>query len=196
MKIETLDAIGAAGNKATIVGGSVAVFGKMSSADLAAYTGAAVAIIGLLITWYYKREANKRQAADERRREREIERRDEERRLRMEMMRTSGRPIYHEDSDLGVLGMDECAPVPMHQYEFDAFASFTYNVGPGRAGVKDGFCELKRGGPSSIVRRLLAGDYTGACDALLSWDKFNGKPLRGLTLRREREREQCLGNAS
>lgn len=60
MKTETLEAIGAAGNKATIIGGSVAVAGKLSAADIAAYVGAAVAVIGLLITWYYKREANKR----------------------------------------------------------------------------------------------------------------------------------------
>lgn len=86
-----------------------------------------------------------------------------------------------------------CAPVPMHQHEFDAFVSLAYNVGPGKAGVKDGFCELKRGGPSFIVRRLRAGDYAGACDAILSWDKFQGRPLRGLTLRRQRERTQCLG---
>lgn len=86
-----------------------------------------------------------------------------------------------------------CAPVPMHQREFDAFVSLAYNVGPGKVGVKDGFCELKRGGPPTIVRRLLAGDYTGACDAILGWDKFQGKPLRGLTLRRERERAVCLG---
>jgi len=72
-----------------------------------------------------------------------------------------------------------CAPVPMHQREFDAFVSLAYNVGPGKAGVKDGFCELKRGGPSTIVRRLRAGDYKGACDAILSWDRFQGKPLRG-----------------
>lgn len=65
MKTETLEAIGAAGNKATIIGGSVAIAGKLSAADIAAYIGAAVAVIGLLITWYYKREANKRQAADE-----------------------------------------------------------------------------------------------------------------------------------
>ncbi len=86
-----------------------------------------------------------------------------------------------------------CAPVPMHQYEFDAFVSLAYNVGAGRKGVKDGFCVLKNGQPSTIVRRLLAGDYVGACDGLLAWDKFNGQPLRGLTLRRQRERARCLG---
>lgn len=91
--------------------------------------------------------------------------------------------------------VQRCAPVPMYQHEFDAYVSLVYNVGPGKAGVKDGFCELKRGGPSTIVRRLLAGDYAGACDAILSWDKFQGKPLRGLTLRRERERALCRGGA-
>lgn len=89
-----------------------------------------------------------------------------------------------------------CAPVPMHPWEFDAFVSLAYNVGPGKAGAKDGFCELRRGGPSSIVRRLLAGDYAGACRSILDWDKFQGRPLRGLTLRREREYRQCMGEGA
>jgi lysozyme len=87
-----------------------------------------------------------------------------------------------------------CAPVPMHQHEFDAFVSLAYNIGPGKAGVKDGFCELKSGRPSTIVRRLMDGDYAGACKSLLSWDKFHGTQLRGLTLRREREYAQCMGS--
>ena len=89
-----------------------------------------------------------------------------------------------------------CAPVPMHPHEFDAFVSLAYNVGAGKAGVKDGFCELRRGGPSTIVKRLLGGDYAGACNALLGWDKFQGKTLPGLTARREREREVCLKGAA
>lgn len=100
MKTETLEAIGAAGNKATIIGGSVAVAGKMSAADIAAYVGAAVAIVGLLITWYYKREASRRQAA-------EAEDKRKERALRMELMRTTGRPIFPSDTDLGALEADE-----------------------------------------------------------------------------------------
>lgn len=86
-----------------------------------------------------------------------------------------------------------CANVPMYQHEFDAYVSLAYNVGSGKAGVKDGFCILKNGQPSTIVRRLRAGNYAGACEALLSWDKFRGKPLKGLTLRRQRERALCLG---
>ncbi len=107
MKTETLEAIGTAGNKATIFGGSLAVAGKLSAADIAAYIGAAVAIIGLLITWYYKREANRRQMALDARMAREAERREEERSLRMQLMRASGRPVFHQDTDLGELGAGE-----------------------------------------------------------------------------------------
>lgn len=107
MKTETLEAIGAAGNKATILGGSVAVAGKLSATDIAAYIGAAVAIIGLLITWYYKREANKRQAVEDQRRHAEHLRREAERDMRMQLMRTSGVPVFHRDTDLGELGVDE-----------------------------------------------------------------------------------------
>lgn len=107
MKTETIEAIGAAGNKATILGGSVALAGKLSAADLAAYVGAAVAVIGLLITWFYKREANKRHAADARRREAEHQRREAERDMRMQLMRTSGVPVFHQDTDLGELGAED-----------------------------------------------------------------------------------------
>lgn len=98
-----------------------------------------------------------------------------------------------EDAGTFEQAVKRCAPVPMHPHEFSAFVSLTYNIGPGKNGVKDGFCELKRGGPSTIVIRLLAGDYKGACEAILMWDKQAGKTLRGLTIRRKAERDQCLG---
>jgi lysozyme len=77
--------------------------------------------------------------------------------------------------------LKECVRVPMHQYEYDAFMSLAYNIGPGA------FCG------STLVRRLNAGDYTGACNEILRWDRFRGEPLRGLTLRRQAENRQCLG---
>ena len=91
--------------------------------------------------------------------------------------------------------VQRCAPVPMYQHEFDAYASLAYNIGAGRAGVKDGFCVLKSGRPSTLVRKLLALDYAGACEQILSWDKFRGQPLRGLTLRRQAEYKTCMGAA-
>jgi lysozyme len=77
--------------------------------------------------------------------------------------------------------LKECVRVPLHQYEYDAFMSLAYNIGPGA------FCG------STLVRRLNAGDYTGACNEILRWDRFRGEPLRGLTLRRQAENRQCLG---
>jgi lysozyme len=76
----------------------------------------------------------------------------------------------------------QCAPVPMHQYEFDAYVSLTYNIGAGA------FCK------STVAKRLNARDYAGACQAILMWDKFQGKPLAGLTKRRQSEFNQCKGN--
>ena len=75
-----------------------------------------------------------------------------------------------------------CAPVPMYQYEFDAYVSLTYNIGA------KNFCS------STLVKKLTAGDYAGACKEILRWDRFKGKPLAGLTKRRQREYEQCLGS--
>ena len=75
----------------------------------------------------------------------------------------------------------QCVRVPLHQHEYDAFLSLAYNIGPGA------FCG------STLVRRLNAGDYAGACAEILRWDRFHGEPLRGLTLRRQAENRQCLG---
>lgn len=72
--------------------------------------------------------------------------------------------------------------IPMHQYEWDAVVSWAYNVGPAAA------CK------STLVRKLQAGDYPGACRELLRWDKFQGKALPGLTKRRQSEFSTCMGH--
>lgn len=73
--------------------------------------------------------------------------------------------------------------VPMFQHEWDAVVSWTFNVGSEAA------CG------STLVRKLQAGDYAGACKELLRWDRFKGKRLPGLTKRREAEYRQCLGES-
>jgi lysozyme len=70
----------------------------------------------------------------------------------------------------------------MHSYEFDAYVSLTYNIGEGA------FCR------STLAKKLNSGDYQGACAEILKWNKFNGKPLNGLTKRRQQEYEKCLGS--
>jgi lysozyme len=77
--------------------------------------------------------------------------------------------------------MKRCVTVPLHQYEYDAYVSLTYNIGEGA------FCR------STLVRLLNKEDYSGACKQILRWDKFKGKPLRGLTVRREKEYNMCMG---
>lgn len=78
-------------------------------------------------------------------------------------------------------------------YRRAAFIDLIYNVGPGRKGIKDGFCVLKSGAMSTMRRMLLAGDQVGACNQLLAWTKAAGKVLRGLVERRTVERLVCLG---
>jgi lysozyme len=75
----------------------------------------------------------------------------------------------------------QCVKVPLHQYEYDAFISLSYNIGPGA------FCG------STLVRVLNAGDYTEGCRQILRWDRAQGRQVRGLTLRRQAEYKTCKG---
>ena len=76
----------------------------------------------------------------------------------------------------------QCVKVPLHQHEYDSFLSLSYNIGSGA------FCR------STLVRKLNDGDYRGACDEILRWNRAGGQVVRGLTIRRQQEHRQCLGN--
>lgn len=75
----------------------------------------------------------------------------------------------------------QCVKVSLYQYEYDSFVSLAYNIGPAA------FCS------STLVKKLNAEDYEGACLEIKRWDKFKGRPLRGLTIRRQSEYQQCIG---
>lgn len=75
----------------------------------------------------------------------------------------------------------QCIKVPLHQYEFDAFVSLSYNIGTGA------FCK------STLVKKLNAKDYAGACEEIKRWNKAGGKVLPGLVKRREAEYRMCKG---
>lgn len=70
--------------------------------------------------------------------------------------------------------------VGMTQGQFDALVSFTYNLGARSLST------------STLLRKLNAGDYAGASDEFLRWNKAGGKVLNGLTRRREAERALFL----
>lgn len=70
--------------------------------------------------------------------------------------------------------------VGLTQGQFDALVSFTYNLGARSLST------------STLLRKLNAGDYAGAADEFLRWNKAGGKVLNGLTRRREAERTLFL----
>lgn len=79
--------------------------------------------------------------------------------------------------------------VPLHQYEYDAYADLTYNVGPGNV------CR------SSIIPKLQAGRYEAACITILDFYKVQGRDCRapewqdfcgGVWTRRQEVTHLCL----
>lgn len=82
-----------------------------------------------------------------------------------------------------------CAPVPMHQAEYDVYVDMAYNIGP------SAFCS------STMARKLREGDYTGACDQILVWKRAAGydcstpgnKRCWGLWDRRLGLHTKCVG---
>lgn len=82
-----------------------------------------------------------------------------------------------------------CVTAPLHQAELDLYVLFSYNIG------SSGFCN------STVVRRLNALDYRGACEAILLWNKSNGqrcdlpgnRTCGGLWTDRLETHAKCLG---
>ena len=77
-----------------------------------------------------------------------------------------------------------CITVPLYQHEFDAYVSLAYNIGTGA------FCR------STLVKKLNAGDYSGACSEIKRWNRAGGKVLPGLITRREAEYRMCMGETT
>lgn len=78
--------------------------------------------------------------------------------------------------------VQRCVHVPMPPHRHAAILSFTFNVGGG------GLCK------SSVAKYLNRGEVQKACDALLQWDRAGGRVIRGLHIRRVKERAECLRN--
>lgn len=75
--------------------------------------------------------------------------------------------------------VDRYVTRPLKDHQKAALASFIYNVGEGA------FAK------STLLKRLNAGQPF--CNELLRWDKVKGRVVRGLTKRRQFERNLCLG---
>ena len=74
--------------------------------------------------------------------------------------------------------------VPLHQHQFDALVSWTYNLGP---------TNLKN---STLLKVLNKGRYDLVPDEIRRWNKAGGKVLEGLVKRREAEAQLFAGESN
>ncbi|HEI9882945.1 TPA: lysozyme [Proteus mirabilis] len=78
--------------------------------------------------------------------------------------------------------VDALIKVPLDDYTKAALYSFAFNVGA------TAFAR------STLLKKLNAGDRTGACEEIKRWVYADGKVWRGLVSRREAESALCHGN--
>lgn len=78
--------------------------------------------------------------------------------------------------------------VPLTASQREALVSFVFNVGAGVPGERDGFVYLKSGQPSTMLRKLNAGDFAGAAAEFDKWINAGGARVNGLIARRAEER--------
>lgn len=86
--------------------------------------------------------------------------------------------------------LKSCITAPLFQREYDVYVSMAYNIGTGA------FCR------STLVKKLNAHDYDGACAEILRWRYFQGKDCAmaanahlcgGIWKRRQDEAARCRG---
>jgi lysozyme len=81
-----------------------------------------------------------------------------------------------------------CVTAPLHQAEYDLYLDHMYNIGVGA------FCS------STMVKRLNAGDYVGACNQFPQWKRAGktdcsvpgNRICPGLWTRRLEAQQKCL----
>lgn len=72
--------------------------------------------------------------------------------------------------------VSNCVKVQLEQCQVDALVSWTFNLGGGNLSK------------STMLKRLNDGDFDGAADEMLKWNRAGGRVLPGLTKRRIAER--------
>lgn len=91
------------------------------------------------------------------------------------MTEAEGYSWLHTDTQTASDAVKAAVQVPLSQNQFDALASFAYNVG------------VNAFANSTLLRKLNAGDTTGAANEFQRWNKSDGRVLSALTDRRAKE---------
>lgn len=99
MQTETLETIATAGERTAYAGGAGSTVAWLLSSQFFGLVGIIVALIGLWVNIHYRRQANRRHIA-------EHELRQTERQLRIDLMRSTGKPIP-ANTDFSTLGVDD-----------------------------------------------------------------------------------------
>lgn len=84
----------------------------------------------------------------------------------------------NESAEAHARGMVACITAPISQGEYDAYLSFTYNLGIGS------FCRYI----APVLNKL---DYDAACRKILLFDHVGTTKVPGLTRRRQEEYAKC-----
>jgi GH24 family phage-related lysozyme (muramidase) len=85
--------------------------------------------------------------------------------------------LLHEDLARFENGVTNClAGCPTNSNQFSACVSLAYNIGLGKFAT------------STVLKKHKLGNYQGAADAFLLWNRGGGRVLPGLVNRREAER--------
>lgn len=80
--------------------------------------------------------------------------------------------------------VNKLVTVPLHDYQFDALVSWTYNLGPTNLAN------------STLLKKLNEGKYNEVPDEIRRWNRAGGKVLEGLVIRRDYEAKLFAGEMS
>ncbi len=88
--------------------------------------------------------------------------------------------LQQTDLNKAATGVDSCVSVSISQNQRGALTSFAFNLGIGNLQS------------STLLRKLNAGDFSGAAAEFPRWNKAGGQVLAGLTKRRMAEQALFL----
>jgi lysozyme len=90
------------------------------------------------------------------------------------------REFFKNDLKKYIDAVNKAVTAQITQNQFDALVSLCFNIGIGAFNK------------STLVKKLNSGNYAGAADGFLVWNKVKGDPVKGLTRRRTAERALFL----
>lgn len=88
--------------------------------------------------------------------------------------------LLNSDLDKFCKGVECVVTTELNDNQFSALVALAYNIGLGN---------LKK---SNLLKKLNARDFSGALESWLKWNKAGGQVLKGLTARREAEKQLFL----